>query len=56
MEVYILNFNHEIYGDEIQVSFIKRIRDEIRFLSLQELIGQIQMDIEWAKGNVFRDQ
>ncbi len=56
LEVHILNFDREIYGDEIQVYFIKRIRDEIRFPSLQELIAQIQTDIEWAKGNVFRDQ
>ena len=56
MEVHILNFNYQIYGDEIQVSFVKRIRDEIRFQSLQDLIDQIQWDIEWATRNVFPDQ
>lgn len=56
LEIHILNFNHEIYGDEIQVSFIRRIRDEIRFSSLKGLIGQIQKDIEWAKKNVFLHQ
>jgi riboflavin kinase/FMN adenylyltransferase len=56
LEVHILSFNHEIYGDEIQVSFVKRIRDEIRFHSQEELIGQIQKDIEWVKTNVFRSQ
>jgi riboflavin kinase/FMN adenylyltransferase len=53
LEVHILNFDCEIYGDEIQVYFIKRIRDEIRFSSIKELIGQIRKDIEWAKRNVF---
>lgn len=56
LEVHLLNFNHEIYGDELQVSFIRRIRDEIRFSSLKELIGQIQRDIEWANQNVFLNQ
>ncbi len=53
LEVHILNFDHEIYGEEIQVDFIRRIRDEIRFSSLTDLIAQIRKDIEWAKENVF---
>jgi riboflavin kinase/FMN adenylyltransferase len=56
LEVHILNFDQDLYGDEIQVSFVKRIRDEIRFHSHQELIEQIQKDIEWVKVNVFRAQ
>ena len=54
--MHILNFDQDLYGDEIQVSFVKRIRDEIRFHSHQELIEQIQKDIEWVKVNVFRAQ
>jgi len=56
VEVHILHFDHEIYGDEIQVSFIRRIRDEIRFHSQQELIEQIRKDIQWVKKNVFQPQ
>lgn len=55
LEVYILNFDREIYGDEIQVNFKKRIRDEIRFSSPSQLIDQIRKDIQWAKENVFGD-
>jgi len=55
LEVHLLDFDREIYGDEIQVYFIKRIRDEIRFSSISELIGQIRKDIEWAKENVFKE-
>ena len=54
LEVYILDFDQMIYGEEIQVNFKKRIRDEIRFGSATELIAQIQKDIEWAEENVFR--
>ena len=44
-----------IYGEEIQINFKKRIRDEIRFESSQQLIEQIQKDVEWAQENVFRN-
>jgi riboflavin kinase/FMN adenylyltransferase len=53
LEVYILNFHQEIYGEEIQVNFKKEIRDEIRFESPSHLINQIQKDIQWAEENVF---
>jgi riboflavin kinase/FMN adenylyltransferase len=54
LEVYILNFHQEIYGEEIQVNFKKRIRGEIRFDSPSLLIHQIQKDIQWAQKNVFQ--
>lgn len=53
LEVYILDFNQNIYGDELQVNFKARIRDEIRFNSSSDLIHQIQRDIRWAEENVF---
>jgi riboflavin kinase/FMN adenylyltransferase len=51
--VHILSFHHEIYGDEIQVNFKRRIRDEIRFDSPSHLIDQIRKDIRWAEKNIF---
>lgn len=56
LEVHILNFESEIYGEELQVYFAERIRDEIRFPSTEGLIKQIRKDIEWAEANVFRNQ
>jgi riboflavin kinase/FMN adenylyltransferase len=53
LEVHILNFNREIYGDEVQVNFKKRIRDEIRFDSPSRLIDQIRKDIQWAEKKIF---
>jgi len=53
LEVHLLDFDQEIYGDEIQVNFKRRIRDEIRFDSPSHLIDQIRKDIQWAKENVF---
>ncbi len=55
LEVYILNFDRNIYGEEIQVNFKRRIRDEVRFESSSLLIEQIKKDIQWAQENVFRE-
>lgn len=45
LEVHILNFDKEIYGEQIKVSFLKKIREEKKFDSLDELKTQIQSDI-----------
>jgi riboflavin kinase/FMN adenylyltransferase len=55
LEVYILNFDQMIYGEEIQVNFRRRVRDEIRFESSAQLVEQIQKDVQWARENVFRN-
>ena len=49
VEVHIFNFNQVIYGQEIDVEFIKRIRSEIEFKSKDELVEQINKDIDKAK-------
>lgn len=55
IEVFILNFSRNIYGEEIQINFRRRIRDEVRFESPSLLIEQIKQDIQWAQENVFRE-
>lgn len=45
LEVHILNFDKEIYGEQLKVTFLKKIRDEKKFDSLEELKLQIQQDI-----------
>ncbi len=49
LEVFLLNFDQDIYGRHIQVSFLKKLRDEEKFDSLDELIKQIQLDVEQAQ-------
>ena len=44
LEVHILDFEKEIYGEEITVRFISKIRDEMKFNSLEELKNQISKD------------
>lgn len=44
-ETHILDFDGDLYGQCVTVRFIKRLRDEIRFESLDALKEQIQRDI-----------
>jgi riboflavin kinase/FMN adenylyltransferase len=49
VEVHILDFDQDIYGDKIRVNFIQRIRDEKKFAGIDELIEQIHRDIAAAR-------
>ena len=44
VEVYILDFNDEIYGEEISVNFREFLHDEIKFESLEKLIERLDED------------
>jgi len=49
IEVHILNFNHDIYNTRIRVNMVKRLRDEKKFDSIEQLSEQIRQDIEISK-------
>lgn len=44
IETNILEFNEDIYNQEIKVEFIDKIRDEVKFNSKEELIEQLNKD------------
>ncbi len=44
IETYILDFEGDLYGKEIKIEFLKRIRDTKKFCSLKELKKQIEED------------
>ena len=44
VEVYILNFNDDIYGEEISVNFREFLHDEIKFENLEKLIERLDED------------
>jgi riboflavin kinase/FMN adenylyltransferase len=46
MEVHIFDFDEDIYGEKIKISFLKWLRDEINFSSKQELVKQLDRDKE----------
>ncbi len=49
VEAHLLDFNDDIYGQKIRVNFIKRLRDEKKFLNISELSKQIKKDIDKAR-------
>jgi len=49
LETHLFDFNTEIYGQYVEVFFKHKIRDEVRFQSLNELKTQINKDIIVAK-------
>lgn len=49
LEAYLLDFSGDVYGEEVEVAFAKRLRDEIAFASPAELATQIARDVEETK-------
>ena len=48
LEVHVLGFDENLYGKQLQVGFVERLRDEMRFESVDELLTQIRGDIASA--------
>ena len=51
VELYIIDFEDNIYGCNIEVSFVRRLREERRFSSLDELKAQIAKDVASVKNS-----
>lgn len=49
IETYVFNFNKDIYGKYLEMQFIKKIREEKKFRSLESLKNQIKKDISQAE-------
>jgi riboflavin kinase/FMN adenylyltransferase len=48
VEVYIINFDRSIYGEEVAIEWHHRIRDEKKFNGIEELTAQISKDKQTA--------
>ncbi len=49
IEVHLLDFKADVYGDNIQVCMLDRLRDEQKFPSIEHLIEQIKLDEKKAR-------
>ncbi|HUG06878.1 MAG TPA: riboflavin kinase, partial [Candidatus Limnocylindria bacterium] len=46
LEAFLLDWEGDVYGDTTVAAFVKRLRDELRFASAEELTEQIARDVE----------
>ncbi len=49
VEAHLLNFSGELYGEELEIIFGEKLRDERKFASVDKLKAQIAKDIERAR-------
>ena len=49
VEAHLLDFNGDLYGKELEIAFVEKLREERKFDSLGELRDQIGRDIEQAR-------
>ena len=49
LEVFLLSFSGDLYGQVVHVSFIDKIRDEVAFANSDKLVEQIQQDVVKSK-------
>jgi riboflavin kinase/FMN adenylyltransferase len=49
LEVHLLEFSGDLYGETLEVQFVTRLREEQRFPSLEALAAQIHADIAAAR-------
>jgi riboflavin kinase/FMN adenylyltransferase len=49
LEIHLFNFNHDIYGRELEVRFTKYLRPEKKFATMEALVQQIGEDVRQAQ-------
>ena len=53
VEAYLLDFKGDLYGEELEICFAEKLREEKKFGSVEELKQQIARDIEKASAGSF---
>jgi riboflavin kinase/FMN adenylyltransferase len=49
LEIYLLDFDHNIYGKDVEVRFVRYLRPEQKFENLDALAKQIEFDVQQAR-------
>ena len=49
LEIHLLDFDHEIYGKDVEVRFVRYLRPEQKFENLDALARQIEFDVQQAR-------
>jgi riboflavin kinase/FMN adenylyltransferase len=51
LEAFLFDFSGDLYGRRLSIEFVKKLRDEARFASLDELAAQIRRDCDAARNH-----
>jgi riboflavin kinase/FMN adenylyltransferase len=58
IEAFLLDFDGDLYGEQLRVAFVERLRGEKRFESVDDLVAQMELDVvrarEICSATVFR--
>ena len=49
VEAFLLDFDGDLYGKDVTLEFVGRLRDELRFESAEALVTQMHVDVEQAR-------
>ena len=49
IEAYILDFDEDIYGKQVTLEFVRRVRDEVAFPDVEALVAQMKLDVDTAR-------
>ncbi len=49
IETYLIDRSEDLYGTELRVAFVERLRGEKRFSGVEDLIAQMKIDVEDAR-------
>ena len=55
LEAHVFDFQGDLYGREIEVEFVQRLRDELRFESVDAMVAQIHRDADEARAVLAQD-
>jgi riboflavin kinase/FMN adenylyltransferase len=49
IEAFLIDFDEDLYGQNLRVAFVSRLRGEKRFESVDELVAAMERDVQQAK-------
>src|SRR5205807_1094183 len=52
VEVHLLDFDRDVYGGEMAIDFVERLRDTRKFASKDELVRQLYEDVEQTRSRI----
>lgn len=54
IETHLFDFDDYLYGENIEIELFKKVRDEKKFASVNDLVEQIKKDVEFSKNYLLK--